>query len=247
MQNQASWMPSKFVYRRGRLVASRDTREVGLASRLSVDVIASHYERHLPAHAKGRLLDLGCGKVPLYSTYKSLVADCICVDWANTAHKNQYLDRECDLTQSLPFADAEFDTILLSDVLEHIPTPEKLCMEMARSLSEGGKLILNVPFFYWLHEEPHDYYRYTEFALRRFVELAGLDLVLLESTGGTPEVLADILAKGLVHVPIVGRMLATALQSMTLWFVGTRLGGKVSEATSRKFPFGYFLVAVKRR
>lgn len=247
MKNQALWRPSKYTYRRGRLVASRDTREVGLASRLSADVIASCYQRHLPAHAKGRLLDLGCGKVPLYATYKSLVTECVCVDWANTAHKNEYLDQECDLTQALPFADGEFDTIILSDVLEHIPTPEHLCAEMARSLAVNGKLIMNVPFYYWLHEEPHDFYRFTEFALRRFVDLAGMELELLESTGGTPEIVADILAKNLVRVPVVGRMLASVVQSMTLWFVATRLGSKVSVATRKKFPFGYFLVAVKRK
>ena len=218
-----------------------------MASRLSADVIAGCYQRHLPAHAKGRLLDLGCGKVPLYASYQDLVTECVCVDWANTAHKNEYLDKECDLTQALPFADGEFDTIILSDVLEHIPTPEQLCAEMARSLASGGKLIMNVPFYYWLHEEPHDFYRYTEFALRRFVSLAGMELVLLESTGGTPEVLADILAKVLVRVPVIGRVLASVVQSMTLSFVGTRLGGKVSGATRKKFPFGYFLVAVKRR
>lgn len=227
-------------------MASRDTREVGLASRLSADVIADCYQRHLPEHAGGRLLDLGCGKVPLYATYKNLVADCVCVDWANTAHKNEHLDQECDLTQSLPFADGEFDTIILSDVLEHIPTPERLCGEMGRSLSANGKLIMNVPFYYWLHEEPHDYYRYTEFALRRLVDLAGMELVLLESTGGTPEVLADILAKLLVRVPLVGRLLAIAVQSMTMWFVGTRFGGNVSRATRMRVPLGYFLVAVKR-
>ena len=247
MKNQASWRPSKYTYRRGRLIASRDTREVGLASRLSADVIASYYQRHLPAHANGKLLDLGCGKVPLYATYKDLVDECVCVDWANTAHKNEFLDQECDLTQALPFADGEFDTVILSDVLEHIPTPEQLCAEISRSLAVDGKLIMNVPFYYWLHEAPHDFYRYTEFALRRFVALAGMELVLLESTGGTPVVVADILAKNLVKIPVVGRLLASALQSVTFWFVGTRLGGKVSRATKETFPFGYFLVAVKRR
>lgn len=245
MKNQADWKPSKYVYRRGRLSASRDTREVGLASRLGVDLIASCYQRHLPAHVKGRLLDLGCGKVPLHASYRDLAAECVCVDWANTAHKNGHLDHECDLTEALPFASSAFDTIILSDVLEHIPTPEQLCAEIARCLSVNGKLIMNVPFYYWLHEEPHDFYRYTEFALRRFMERAGLELVLIESTGGTSEILADILAKNLVHVPVVGRALASVLQTIALWFVGTRPGSKVTQATKKKFPFGYFLVAVK--
>ena len=227
-------------------MGSRDTREVGVGSRLSVDVIAGFYQRYLPLHARGRLLDLGCGKVPLYATYKDLAAECVCVDWANTAHKNEYLDRECDLTQALPFLDGEFDTIILSDVLEHIPTPEALCREMARTLAPNGKLIVNVPFFYWLHEEPHDFYRYTEFALRRLVEGAGLELLSIESTGGSPEVMTDMFAKHVDHIPVLGNALAALAQWLTLSFVRTRWGRKISEATRKKFPLGYFLVATKR-
>ena len=77
---------------------------------------------------------------------------------------------------NLPFGDSEFDTIILSDVLEHIPVPEHLWKEMARILSRNGKIIMNVPFYYCLHEAPHDCSRYTEFALRRFVEMSGLRL-----------------------------------------------------------------------
>ena len=245
MRNQASWKPSKFVYRRGLLIASRDAREVGIASRLSADLIAGFYDRELPLHARGKLLDLGCGKVPLYAAYKDLASECVCVDWANTAHKNEYLDHECDLTQPLPFADGHFDTIILSDVLEHIPTPEALCHEIARILAPSGKLIMNVPFYYWLHEEPHDYYRYTEYALRRFIDLAGLKLVTLEATGGSPELMADVLAKHLAHVPLVGKPLAALVQWAALRFVRTRLGRKVSRSSSRMFPFGYFLIAEK--
>ncbi len=245
MRNPLSWTPSKFVYRGGHLAGSRDVREVGVASRLSADLIAACYGRELPLRAKGRLLDLGFGKVPLYAAYKDFVSACVCVDWENTAHKNPYIDRECDLTQPLPFADRRFDTIILSDVLEHIPTPEALCGEISRVLAPGGYLILNVPFYYWLHEEPHDYYRYTEYALRRFVDLAGLRLVVFEATGGSPELLADVLAKHLVRMPLVGNPLAVFVQWATSRFVRARLGRKVSRSTSRKFPFGYFLVAEK--
>ena len=218
---------------------------MGIGSRLSVDVIASCYDRHLREHATGKLLDLGCGKVPLYESYREWVSTCICVDWSNTAHKNLHLDYECDLTETLPFGDGEFDTVILSDVLEHIPTPEALCHEIARILATNGKLIMNVPFLYCLHEEPYDFFRYTEFALRRFMEVSGLKLISLEPTGGSPEVLADFLAKSFAHVPLMGRALAMFMQWVTLCFVRTRFGRKVSQATGKKFPFGYFLVAAK--
>ena len=245
MRNQEKWKLSKYIYKKGILTASKDSEEVGISSRLIVDLIADFYDSNLRQHAKGKLLDLGCGKVPLYAAYKEFVTDNICVDWGNTLHKNEYLDYEIDLTKNLPFSDSEFDTIILSDVLEHIPVPEHLWKEMARILSRNGKIIMNVPFYYWLHEEPHDYYRYTEFALRRFVETSGLRLIQLKPIGGAPEIMADIFAKNILRLPKLGRSLALVTQWIALGFIRTKFGKRVSEATSSSFPLGYFLIAEK--
>ena len=245
MRNRDRWQPSKYVYRKAKLIASRDRKEVGVGSRLIADLIAKFYDNNIRQHAKGKLLDLGCGKVPLYIAYKDYVSDNICVDWENTLHKNEYLDFECDLTKALPFTDGEFDTIILSDVLEHIPEPEDLWKEMSRILSIGGKVIMNVPFYYWLHEQPHDYYRYTKFALQRFVEGSGLRLIQLDSIGGTPEIMADIFAKNILHVPKIGRPLAMFAQWLTMSFISTKFGKKVSEANNDIFPLAYFLIAEK--
>jgi SAM-dependent methyltransferase len=245
MKNCETWRPTKYVRRNGRLTASRDPKEVDVASRLITDKIAERYDAQLMLHAKGRLLDLGCGKVPLYETYRQYVTDCICVDWANTLHKNDHLDFEADLTNALPFTDGEFDTILLSDVLEHIPEPERFCQEMARVLAPGGKLVMNVPFYYWLHEQPHDFYRYTEFALRRFMERCGMTVLHLEAIGGVPEILTDVFAKNIRRVPVVGKAVAALSQSVTGILTHTSIGRKISAATGRRFPLGYFMVAVK--
>ena len=245
MQNQEKWKPSKFIYNNGKLIASKDAKEVNIGSRLNVELIADFYQRNLRLHAKGKLLDLGCGKVPLYAAYKEFITDNICVDWSNTFHKNEYLDYELDLTKKLPFNDNEFDTIILSDVLEHIPVPELLWVEMTRILTMNGKIIMNVPFYYWLHEQPHDYYRYTEFALRRFAENSGLKLIQLDPIGGAPEIMTDIFAKNILRLPKLGRSLALIAQWVTLRFIRTKLGKRISVATSSNFPLGYFLVAEK--
>ena len=245
MQNQEKWKPSKFIYKNGKLRASKDAKEVNIGSRLNVELIADFYQSNLRLHAKGKLLDLGCGKVPLYAAYKEFITDNICVDWSNTFHKNEYLDYELDLTKKLPFNDNEFDTIILSDVLEHIPVPELLWVEMTRILTMNGKIIMNVPFYYWLHEQPHDYYRYTEFALRRFAQNCGLRLVQLEPTGGAPEIMTDIFAKNILRLPKLGRSLSLIAQWVTLRFIRTKLGKRISVATSSNFPLGYFLVAEK--
>jgi SAM-dependent methyltransferase len=244
LRHRDAWRPSKYVRKNGRLIASRDPTEVSVSSRLMVDLIAEWYDANLRVHARGRLLDLGCGKVPLFEAYRDLVTDNVCVDWANSAHKNDYLDFEHDLTEELPFADAEFDTIVLSDVLEHIPEPERLCREMSRVLLPGGKLLMNVPFYYWIHEHPHDYYRYTEFALRRFMDRSGLRVLQIQAMGGAPEVLTDIFVKNVRRLPL-GDAVAILSQRATAAFIRTSLGLRISKATGRDFPFGHFLVALK--
>jgi len=245
MKNRDNWKPTKFVYRKGGLAASRDPEEVSISSRLVTDTTAGNYDHYLGKYAYGKLLDLGCGKVPLFAAYRDHIDDNICVDWENTLHDNEFLDYHCDLTRDLPFENGEFNTVILSDVLEHIPEPQSLINEISRVLSPDGVLIMNVPFFYCIHEQPHDYYRYTEYALRRFIEQSKLEVEILASAGGTPEVLADIIAKNILHIPLIGVSLAEFTQWITALILRTGMGKKVSSMTAGIFPLGYFLVAKK--
>lgn len=245
MRDIKSWQPSKFVRHRKGLIASRDPRQVFFGSRLFGDLIAEWYDRTIPESARGSLLDLGCGKVPLYGTYRDHVADVTCVDWANSLHPCKHLDQAVDLTGPLPFPDCSFDTVLLSDVLEHIPTPEFTCREIARVLRPGGTLMMNVPFFYWLHEEPHDFHRYTEYSLARLMAISGMDVVRIDRLGGAPEILADVFAKNIFLLPIVGKPLAIFAQGAVGMFRRTRFGRKVSVKTSKNFPSAYGMIAVK--
>lgn len=243
MRNTDRWVPSKYVVRNGRLTASSDAAEVAVGSRLVASLVAGHYERAVPAHARGRLIDLGCGKVPLYGLYRDFVTEVVAVDWSYGLHGNDHLDRECDLAAALPFEDGEFDTVVLSDVLEHIPTPQLLCDEIVRILAPGGILLLNVPFLYQLHERPYDFYRYTEHGLRHLLEASGLSIVSLEPVGGSPEVLADMLAKHLARLPLAGKILAAAVQLCVLRLVRSGVGRRWSVRSSEFFPLGYFVVA----
>jgi SAM-dependent methyltransferase len=239
MKNAQDWRATKFVQRGGRLRTSRDSADVGRSSRLITDLVARVYDEHLPGHAQGRLLDLGCGKVPLYGRYRTLVSSVTCVDWA----ADQHIDQECDLSQPLPFDDASFDTIILSDVLEHVPDPALLWREMARLLTPGGKILMNVPFFYWLHAHPHDYYRYTRFALARFVAQSELELLTLRPLGGLLEVMADLAAKVLDKLPLFGPPLGLAVQGLAGVLGRTGLGQRVLNRSAEHFPLAYFLIA----
>ncbi len=245
MKNPELWRQTKFVTTARGLRASRDRNYVGFSSRFIADIIAQSYERAIRAHARGRLLDMGCGDVPLYGAYRDLVQENVCIDWANTLHSNIHLDFVVDLGGKLPFDDASFDTILLTDVLEHLADPAGAMREATRILRSGGKVIIGVPFFYWIHEEPHDYHRYTEFALQRIVQTSGLSVVELDIYGGLPEILFDITAKGLEYLPGPLPTLFRPFHTAASLLQATWPVRKFSERSKPSFPLGYVVVAEK--
>lgn len=243
MRNTSSWKPTKYVDRAGKIRASRDPRMVSPGSRHYVDLNARHLQRAILAHARGELLDLGCGAVPLYGTYASLVDGVTCADWGNSLHGTGHLDVECDLNQPLPFPDRAFDTVILSDVLEHIAIPDQLVGEIRRILRPNGNLIVSVPFFYWVHEAPHDHFRYTRFALQAMAGRAGLDVVEVTAMGGSLDIFCDFTAKHLVRLPYVGRPLASMVQGVAAAWGETRYGASFRERSAAMFPMGYLMVA----
>jgi SAM-dependent methyltransferase len=245
MRNVSTWKPSKFEYRNGILRASKDPQEVSTSSRFVADIVASQFESHLKEHVQGHLVDLGCGKVPLYDAYKDYITESLCVDWPASIHKNPFLDAECDLNLTLPFQNEQFDTIILSDVLEHISNPTQLYSEMCRILKPSGKVIMNVPFFYKLHETPHDYFRYTKFALLKFANDSRFKVILLHEMGGLPEVLTDLSSKLLVNIPLVGRYISIFIQWTGRLFSRSGLGKKLTAKTKEHYPLGYFAILQK--
>ena len=63
------------------------------------------------------------------------------------------------------------------NVLEHVYDFQKGIDNMYRALKENGELVVFVPMFYPLHDEPHDYWRFTEHALRMiFNKFKGNDI-----------------------------------------------------------------------
>lgn len=242
MKNVEAWRPSKFILVDGHWKASSDPQELRRSSRLLGSILCELYPRLLTQHAKGRLLDHGCGKVPLYGMYRGLVSEAVCVDWSASLHGTHHVDQIVDLNGPLPFPTGSFDTVLSNDVMEHIKEPKLAWSEMARVLRPDGKLIVSVPFLYGVHEAPHDYHRFTAFKLKALCEANGLEVLELNPYGGGLEVVLDIMAK---HLDLHPMLLAIhlAIARMLRAFGPIR---RVSERRKDVFPMGYSMVAQKR-
>lgn len=148
----------------------------------------------LREHAHGMLLDVGVSEGPYRAHFEPAVERYIGLEYPPSI-----LDKQPDLWKildrakksvdifgdgnRLPFGDGAFDTVLSTEVLEHLPTPATCMAEMARVLKPGGKLLLTVPFSQPLHELPSDYWRFTPSALALLARDSGLEPLSIEPRG----------------------------------------------------------------
>jgi SAM-dependent methyltransferase len=144
-------------------------------------------------HARGRLLDVGCGTQP-YRDLFGHVSAIVRLD----VPPNGEVD-VCGDGMALPFHNAAFDTVLCNQVLEHVAEPSRLIGEIARVLSPRGVLLLTTPQTWGLHLEPHDYYRFTSYGLRYLAEKHGLEVLEVAPTCGLWATLAQRLADTVVN------------------------------------------------
>jgi len=81
--------------------------------------------------------------------------------------------RGIDLVTSathLAIRDLTVDLVLCANVIEHLPEPDDMLTEARRILRIGGYLFLVTPFMFPLHDVPYDFFRYTEYSLRRLLK-----------------------------------------------------------------------------
>lgn len=109
----------------------------------------------------------------------------------------------CDLA-SIPVEEGRFDALVFSQVMEHLPDPAAVIVELARVMKPGGRLFCSAPLFYEEHEQPYDFFRYTQFAVRMLFERAGFEILemrWLEGYFGTCGYQLERMAKALPSRP----------------------------------------------
>jgi SAM-dependent methyltransferase len=115
---------------------------------------------------EGRLLDVGCGEMPFRGSLPRSV-DYTGIDVEAALAFGMRGDPAIRVFdgRSIPFADASFDHVLCTEVLEHAEDPAGLMAEIHRVLRPGGTLILTVPFAARVHHAPYDFNRFTRYGL----------------------------------------------------------------------------------
>lgn len=132
---------------------------------------------------QGHLMDFGCGTKPYESLFVN-VTKYIGVDFegGGNDYKNTRVDVYYD-GKSLPFENDHFDSILSTEVLEHVFNPDDILSELNRVLKPNGMMLLTCPFLWPEHEQPWDYARYSSFGLKHLLEKKGFEVVSQEKTG----------------------------------------------------------------
>lgn len=167
------------------------------------------------ARATGRVLDVGCADRSIRFTLLK-ANSYIGLDYPATASglygtkPDVYGD-----ASRLPFGDGAFDAVLFLDVLEHVAEPELALSEALRVLHSGGCLLLAIPFAYPLHDQPHDYQRFTEHGLAWRLGRSGFTRVTIQEEGGGIEAAAI----GMVLSLSQGSIEAISARSWRMMFV----------------------------
>lgn len=166
------------------------------SSRVYLDAFARRAATSVPEGAL--VLDAGAGHGPYRNYFAHARYEA--ADFEQVPGKD-YLGNHyvCDLS-SIPVEDERYDLVFLSQVLEHLPHPELVLVELRRVLKAGGRLWASAPLFYEEHERPYDFFRYTQFGLRRLFEESGfkdLQIDWLEGYLGTISYELDVAARAL--------------------------------------------------
>ena len=165
-----------------------------MSSRLAVYLGTSYRRRLIDADLEavkerlsGRVLDIGGGR-RRGSFRAPTQAQWIVADVSSAGQPHVRAD-----VQALPFRDAAFDAIKITEVLEHVPDTCAALRECRRVLRPGGRLVATVPFLERLHGDPDDYVRYSDAMWRRLLAESGLTADSVTPQGGYFTQLAGML------------------------------------------------------
>jgi SAM-dependent methyltransferase len=222
------------------------------SSRVRLDQYNREFARTMKPGS--RILDAGAGDAPYKSLFTHVAYESADFEEVDKPYaKSTYV---CDLCDRIPVEDNRFDYVVFNQTLEHLSEPARALKELCRVLVPGGRIICTAPLFYEEHEQPFDFYRYTQFAHRSLFSQAGFQIdsiEWLEGFFGTcgymlqtiflympmryrgPLLIAVLVTPFLIATKVFALMAAAVLYRLDLTWKITHLG----------FPKNYVVTATK--
>lgn len=199
--------------------------------------------KRFAGHITGNVLDVGGGERNRYKhlfTYTTFT----CLDVAPGP--------EVDIVASadaIPLPNESKDSIVSTQMLEHVKYPEKCVQEMHRVLKRGGHALVTAPQWNELHSEPHDYWRYTKYGFVELFERNGFRVVAYEQRGGFFTTAAQMTMRyfldrfRLHDRPMLGRVFSRIFKATGT--IAMFLDRHDASAANRKHAIGWCFVFVK--
>lgn len=159
-------------------------------TRISLDIeLKNQFKKLKP----GIVLDVGSKNSP----YKRIVPSTKYLRLDIDSQSNPDI---CSDLHNIKWESNYFDTIIATEVLEHLHSPEKAIDEIHRILKPGGVCILSTRFIYRYHPDPKDYYRFTRDSLEYLFK--DYSFIRVYSHGNKLHVLWEIfIGFGIMSIP----------------------------------------------
>jgi ubiquinone/menaquinone biosynthesis C-methylase UbiE len=166
-------------------------------------------------------------------------------EWHTGDNKKDKIDIVSDIVD-IPVPDNEFDAVLCSEVLEHLPEPDKAIKEFGRILNHGGVLILTAPFCSLTHFAPYHYCTgFNIYWYQKILGKYGFEIETVERNGNyfsfvwqevlrIPQMCNKYVKKNDVVTTVLAALLAARLKKY-----------KSKNGSEELACFGYHIIAVK--
>ncbi|MBF0328440.1 MAG: class I SAM-dependent methyltransferase [Nitrospirae bacterium] len=145
-------------------------------------------KRVLPFYCRGLTLDVGAGSGKYAGLIKKYATDYIGFD--NLSSARQFGDKVpahigfIGNVMNIPLKSGAAETVICSQVIEHVPEPGELMAELARVCKSNGHIFLATGWMAPYHKEPLDYFRFSKDGFRHLFEKNGVEMIELIPNGG---------------------------------------------------------------
>ena len=129
------------------------------------------------------LLDAGAGECRFKDKLRDVRYVAVDTAWGDQTWDYSSINVASSIDR-LPFESDVFDIIICTQVLEHVKEPQRVLDELFRALKGGGVVCITAPQGWGVHQPPHDYFRFTCYALSYLLESAGFEQITITPSCG---------------------------------------------------------------